>query len=237
MSDRPFRVLSLSGGGIRGIFQAVYLARLAEHFPGPIHKYFDLVCGTSTGAIVALAVALGIEPKEIVKAYREKGAAIFQTRIMGRVRKGGRYDPKPLTETLSSLFGDKKLSDVKTDLVVTATPIDDFGHKVFTTLDGLDGPDCESLLASEVVAASASAPTYFPPRNRRTARELSLMEVSGQTPLLQSAYLLRTELRASHFDQCASLRLEMESFLEAPHWKSSRHSERLASRLSMQYWN
>ena len=116
MSDRPFRVLSLSGGGIRGIFQAVYLARLAEHFPGPMFKYFDLICGTSTGAIVALAIACGIEPKEIVKAYREKGALIFQPRRMGKIRQGGRYDPSPLMDTLSVLFGDKKLSDVNSTL-------------------------------------------------------------------------------------------------------------------------
>ena len=48
-------------------------------------------------------------------------------------------------------------------MVITATPIDDFGHKVFTTLDGRNGPDCTALLAAEIVMASASAPTYFPP--------------------------------------------------------------------------
>jgi patatin-like phospholipase/acyl hydrolase len=47
-----FRILSLSGGGVRGIYQAVYLDKLMTRRPQPLSDYFDLIAGTSTGAII-----------------------------------------------------------------------------------------------------------------------------------------------------------------------------------------
>jgi patatin-like phospholipase/acyl hydrolase len=49
----PFRILSLDGGGIRGVFPAAFLAKLEEHLDAPIGSYFDLIAGTSTGGIIA----------------------------------------------------------------------------------------------------------------------------------------------------------------------------------------
>ena len=71
------RILSLDGGGIRGVFPAAFLARLEEHLEHPIGRYFDLIAGTSTGGIIAIGLGLGLSADDILKLYVEKGPAIF----------------------------------------------------------------------------------------------------------------------------------------------------------------
>src|SRR3954464_8139195 len=72
-----FRILSLDGGGIRGVFPAAFLARLEDHLEHPIGRYFDLIAGTSTGGIIAIGLGLGLSAKDILKLYVEQGPAIF----------------------------------------------------------------------------------------------------------------------------------------------------------------
>jgi len=66
-SDRPFKILSLDGGGIRGIYTAEILRRCEESFcdGAPLAQYFDMIAGTSTGGIIALGLGLGIPTAEI----------------------------------------------------------------------------------------------------------------------------------------------------------------------------
>src|SRR5271165_4928319 len=72
-----FRILSLDGGGIRGVFPAALLARLEEHLEHPIANYFDLIAGTSTGGIIAIGLGLGLRAADILKVYVDEGPAIF----------------------------------------------------------------------------------------------------------------------------------------------------------------
>src|SRR5258705_11895101 len=72
-----FRILSLDGGGIRGVFPAALLARIQEHLEHPIGRYFDLIAGTSTGGIIAIGLGLGLPARDILKLYVEEGPAIF----------------------------------------------------------------------------------------------------------------------------------------------------------------
>src|SRR6202162_4626655 len=81
---RPFRVLSLDGGGMRGTYTATYLDRVAATFAKrrgvaslDIGAAFDLIVGTSTGGIIACALAAGIPLAEIVTLYRQHGPALF----------------------------------------------------------------------------------------------------------------------------------------------------------------
>jgi hypothetical protein len=88
MPDRPFRVLSLDGGGMRGTYTATYLACLGATFarrrdlPGiDVGAAFDLIVGTSTGGIIACALAFGLSPADLVTFYRNHGPAIFPRRL------------------------------------------------------------------------------------------------------------------------------------------------------------
>lgn len=75
---RPFRILSLDGGGIRGAFGAGFLACLEERLQCRVSEFFDLIAGTSTGAIIAAAVAMGEPASRIKQFYRERGSVIFR---------------------------------------------------------------------------------------------------------------------------------------------------------------
>ncbi len=84
----PFRVLSLDGGGMRGTYTATYLDRVATAFAKKrdlvaldIGAAFDLIVGTSTGGIIACALAAGVPMSKIVKLYVDKGPSIFTRRL------------------------------------------------------------------------------------------------------------------------------------------------------------
>lgn len=88
----PLRVLSLDGGGMRGTYTATYLDRVASAFARrrgvealDIGGAFDLIVGTSTGGIIACALAAGIPLSEIVRLYAEQGHAIFSRRLPTRI--------------------------------------------------------------------------------------------------------------------------------------------------------
>ena len=72
-SKKTFKILSIDGGGIRGVYSAHILKRIEEEFKIKLHDYFDLIAGTSTGSIIAAAIACNIPLIEIEKLYIEKG--------------------------------------------------------------------------------------------------------------------------------------------------------------------
>ena len=81
-----FRILSLDGGGIRGAFTASFLAQIESRIDGTIGDYFDLVAGTSTGGLIAIAVAAGIPANSVVKLYETHGPEIFRPQKNYRAR-------------------------------------------------------------------------------------------------------------------------------------------------------
>ena len=70
------RILSVDGGGIKGVFPAAFLSELETH-ASPIGRYFDLICGTSTGGIIALGLAAGLSATEVLEFYRAHSSEIF----------------------------------------------------------------------------------------------------------------------------------------------------------------
>lgn len=164
-----YRILSLDGGGIRGLMSALWLQRLEAELPGPLYEHFDLVAGTSTGAILACAVSKGIPAERIVDLYVSRGKVVFPstpsrlwsraTRLFSDGVSAPKYDGEGLERVLkdifrTSVFGNLK---IKPTLVTTyntfrRTPV------VFKN----DRPEYHSLRVSDICKASASAPTYFP---------------------------------------------------------------------------
>jgi patatin-like phospholipase/acyl hydrolase len=85
-AGRIYKVLSLDGGGIRGVFPAAFLARIEDQIGQPIGRYFDLIVGTSTGGIIAIGLGLGFSDRDILKLYEEQGRAIFEPTADGTGR-------------------------------------------------------------------------------------------------------------------------------------------------------
>lgn len=74
---KVFKILSIDGDGIKGLYSASILAKFEEKFNCKTSSHFDMICGTSTGGLIALALPLKIPAKDICKFYEDKGELIF----------------------------------------------------------------------------------------------------------------------------------------------------------------
>jgi len=172
-----FRVLALDGGGIKGTFCAAALATLEEMNPGiRIADYFDLICGTSTGGIIALGLGLGLTAREILDFYIKRGPQIFPvTGILGKSRRkiwqrfiGPKYDQEPLRRAVDDVFGERKLGESSRRLVLTSYDATRGDIKLFKTAHSERLKQDFRCRAADVAQATSAAPTYF--RQATTAR-------------------------------------------------------------------
>lgn len=126
-ADRPFRILSIDGGGICGILPASFLADLETRFlnGASVVRHFDMIAGTSTGGIIALGLGHGKTAREVRDIYVERGGHIFPPAgfFRGLFRKARRiaryaYDSKALEEELLRIFGDTPFGEAQTRLCI-----------------------------------------------------------------------------------------------------------------------
>lgn len=164
-----FRILSIDGGGIRGIFPAEYLANVENEVATPIHEYFDLIVGTSTGGIIALAVSMGIPAKEIVRLYVEEGKRIFSSSLrlipVRHIRMfiKSQYSNKHLQAQLKATFKEAKMKDANTMLCIPSIEHHKAMPKVFKTPHNGHLHIDQDLYMWQVALATSAAPFYFPP--------------------------------------------------------------------------
>ena len=162
-SDR-FQILSIDGGGIKGIYAAAVLASIEEDLGGPIQKHFDLIAGTSTGGIITLGLGLGLRSRELLDFYVEKGPKIFRNRARSRGvlhwfhRK---YPQQPLADALQEAFGESLLGESSTRLVVPSYNLDEEDVHIFKTPHHQRYSTDWKVPAWQVALATSAAPTYF----------------------------------------------------------------------------
>lgn len=169
-ADRPFRILSIDGGGIKGILPATLLGELEERFleGQSIGRYFDLVTGTSTGGVIALGLGHGMTAAEIAALYRERGGDIFP--VDGLVKSRLRwlrslfrpaYDSRPLKEELGRIFGDALFGSAKTRICIPAFD-GEYGEPfIYKTPHHPDYVKDQHELMRNVALATSAAPTYL----------------------------------------------------------------------------
>ncbi len=160
------RILSIDGGGIKGVLPAAFLAGLEESLPCPIHEYFDLIVGTSTGGILALGLGLGFRASEMLAFYEELGPKVFaRKRLVKLARWLGyeQYSPAPLRAVLTAKFGKHRLGHSKVRLVVPSFNLDTGEVYVFKTSHHPRFEKDYKVHAADVAMHTAAAPTYFPP--------------------------------------------------------------------------
>ena len=160
-----FKILAIDGGGIRGLYAAYILKRIHDELNIVFSEYFDLITGTSTGSIIAGAIAVNYPIEKIVLLYEVEGKRIFSS---NRLNLNGfyksKYSKKYLEIVLNNALGSKTLSDVKnTRLVIPATDIANGQVFVFKSSYLDEFVRDRNIKIVDAILASCSAPTYFDP--------------------------------------------------------------------------
>jgi uncharacterized protein len=190
-------ILSIDGGGIRGVIPALVLTRLEERLGAPLATKFDLIAGTSTGGLIALgltcparstgvgtgdgdAATAAARPRyaarDLLQLYEQRGAEIFATTWARRLRSAAglleaKYSHEPLEEVLTEYFGATPLGECVAPVLISAYDIqnrDPFFFKSWRT-------EQATVELRRVGRATAAAPTYFEP---------ALVYVAGATRAL-----------------------------------------------------
>ena len=174
MALKKIRILSIDGGGIRGIIPGQILVRIEELLGKRIAEHFDMIAGTSTGGILTCAFLFPnnqnrTKPKftaqEVVDLYFKWGGEIFDIPFFHKIRTaGGLFDEKfpadGLEEALISYFEDKRLSELLKPTLITAYDIKNRKAVFFTQHDAKKDPS-KDFLVRDVARATSAAPTYF----------------------------------------------------------------------------
>lgn len=205
LSRGPKKILTLDGGGIRGLITVEVLVRMEEmlrerHQAGPnfvLSDYFDFVAGTSTGAIIAACVALGMPATRIRDFYLESGREMFdRASILKRLRY--KFEDEKLTRKLKDVFGaDTSLGSDKLRsvlMVVTRNVTTDspwpISNNPLAKYNAAHRDDCNLQLPLwQLVRASTAAPTYFPPEEVKVGSHEFVFVDGGVTPYNNPAFL------------------------------------------------
>lgn len=165
------RILSVDGGGIRGVIPAMVLSYIEDKV-GPSAAQFDLIGGTSTGGIIALALSCPkggtTEPlytaRALVELYEKRGPEIFYTSTLQKIASGfglldEKYSYKSLEKVLADYFGNMPLSAALTKVLVSAYDIQSREPFFFKSWR----EECANVEMRLAARATSAAPTYFEP--------------------------------------------------------------------------
>lgn len=172
-------ILSIDGGGIRGIIPAVILRVLQKKLADknkrlPLHRYFHMIAGTSTGAIISAGLTCpkpgkpeesAADPDTLVEVYRNRGKEIFDTSIFRKLANLGgiveeRYDARPLENILIEMLGkNTEIGHALSTVLITGYDIKNRSAVFMTNADKKN----ERFRFWQAVRGSSAAPTYFEP--------------------------------------------------------------------------
>ena len=163
----PFYILSIDGGGFRGLFAAHLLKRMEEEWRLDWRRDFQLIVGTSTGAILAAGLACGKTAEQLTGFYEKYGKSIFTPRMRSRLDFfklfTSRYSSRKLRNILEETFGDITLGQVQCPLVIPAVDIGNGCVHVSKSQYDNEFVRDPNRPVSDAVLASCSAPMYFDP--------------------------------------------------------------------------
>ena len=174
-------VLSIDGGGIRGIIPAMVLHHLETRTGLPTQQLFDMVAGTSTGGIIGLGLSLpsaehSVQPRfsarELANLYAQRGEGIFKKSWWRRLRSLGglfneTYNAAALEQTLSDYFGETTLGELRLPAMVTAYDIEQRRTVFLKSFK----PEHHGVRCTEAARATSAAPTYFEPADTALAQQ------------------------------------------------------------------
>lgn len=167
------RVLSVDGGGYLGLATASFIQGTEHHFGKKFSESFDLFCGTSTGAIIALALAKGLNGAELVDLYKKLGSSVFgkwnwyhNTRRSLRGLFMTKYGNSDLKKAMLDVFGDSTLDDILNmhgkRVLITSFCLTTGKPRLFKTDHSPNLSLHGGYRVCDVALASSAAPIYFP---------------------------------------------------------------------------
>ena len=204
----PKRILTIDGGGIRGALAVGFIEKLElmlrQRYGKPdlrLCEYFDFIGGTSTGAIIASTLSLGLSAAEIKKYYLEVGSYIFgikrkvnNLKDWKYIWRGQQYDYQPLEKTLKEAFNDIKIGDpqIKTGLCIVAKRADTQSTwPIINHPNGKFYPLNKDILLWQVVRASTAAPGFFRPEMMQVGNNEPAVFIDGGMSMFNNpAFLL-----------------------------------------------
>lgn len=164
-----YNVLSISGGGFRGLFAAKLLEHLQSSYEvSDLREHFDLFVGTSTGALVAAGLALGRQPRDIAEAFLKHGDAIFEqrawpARILRKARFKPQYDSRHIAAAVAELVPTHQhipIKQLEANLAITAVSAIDRRHRIYVSRPFAD-KEVSNITLLDGLLASTAAPTFF----------------------------------------------------------------------------
>lgn len=163
------RIVSIDGGGIKGLYSASVLAEFEAQLGQRWSEYVDWIFGTSSGGILGLGLAAGNSAAELAHFLRTKGPSIFPNPTQGigrhvqqaqhvlrQLRLLGKYTPGALRDGLDDLFGGLRMSELQTDVSIASVNLSNGSLVVFTRQSHPD------LLVRDVALATSATPGYLP---------------------------------------------------------------------------
>jgi uncharacterized protein len=182
MAKKVIKILSIDGGGIRGVIPGLVMTEIEKRTGKPICKLFDLIAGTSTGGVLALGLTRpdDKDPKKPkykaedgVRMYEEEGRRIFSRSPWKAVRSFNgitdeKYPSEPVEAVLKEYFGDIQLKQALTDVLITSYEIERRFPWFFRSSRARKDPEYDFPMW-KVARATSAAPTYFEPCKIETA--------------------------------------------------------------------
>ncbi|MBU0935257.1 MAG: patatin-like phospholipase family protein [Spirochaetes bacterium] len=186
------RILSIDGGGIRGIIPAMILAELRQRLDRlrkrqPYCRLFHLLAGTSTGSLITLGLTAPakaadgsgyckrplLNAQDMVNIYEKRGLEIFPRQIFSQLQTmrqafAGKYDSGNFDKVLLETFEDRTISDALANILVTSYDLESGRPLIIKKRPGLHTPPDPDFFMRDAARGSSAAPTYFEPVRVRT---------------------------------------------------------------------
>ncbi len=181
---KSIKVLSIDGGGIRGIIPAIILAELQKRLAKNLYEVFDLIAGTSTGGIIAVGIGTRgnnsqpYSPDELLHLYVENGPAIFKKNWLTPMKElfFPKYSPEPLEAVLVKFFQATEFKTALTPLLISSYDLQGQLPFFFKSHRIASNPNYNWNVTS-IARATSAAPTYFPPLHlTRGAEDYALVD-------------------------------------------------------------
>ncbi|NJK90496.1 MAG: patatin-like phospholipase family protein [Blastochloris sp.] len=202
-----FQILSLDGGGLKGLFSIALLAKWEAERNTRVVDHFDLIAGTSTGGIIAIGLGLGFSAAQIMELYLSKGEQIFPSSLLGDAKHwiDVKYSSEGLHKALEELLESRKLGESKTRLLIPAFDPKFEGIHIFKTPHHKRLQTDFKELAVHVALATSAAPTYFTPHVKDSGLELVDGGIWSNNPVMLAVaeglgYLGQDQKISQHYE-------------------------------------